>query len=302
MFPRRSFVLGAAALATAANFARADEVSETIALWPGDPPGGPGPAGPEVVNPDGAYSNILAPRMVMRRPLQSKGAAVLILGGGGYRRIGIGRESVPTARLLTALGVTTFVLYYRLPNSGWAQAAPFQDAQRAMRLIRARAGVLGYDPGRVGIIGFSAGGHLAGMTAVQPSSALYPKIDGADALSARPDFAGLIYPVLTMIPPFITKISTKTLLGDAPTPEQRAALSVERLVTPQTPPTFLAQAVDDPIAPVDNSLLMFAALRQAAVPAAMHIFQGGRHGFNIGRPGSEASAWPGLFATWAGLA
>jgi acetyl esterase/lipase len=302
MFPRRSFVLGAAALATTATLARADEVTETIALWPDRPPGGPGPTGPEVVNPDGAYSNIGSPRMVMRRPLQSKGAAVLILGGGGYRRIGIGRESIPTARLLTALGVTTFVLYYRLPNGGWPQAAPFQDAQRAMRLIRAHAGLLGVDPARLGILGFSAGGHLAGMTAVQPAAALYPKIDEADDASARPDFAGLIYPVLTMMPPFITKISTKTLIGDAPTMEQRTAVSVERLVTPQTPPTFLAQAIDDPIAPVDNSLLMFSALRQAAVPAALHLFQSGRHGFNIGRPGSEASAWPGLFATWAGLA
>ena len=310
---RRHLLFGAAALTAAPQIRAAPNRSEagatepeadpvTIALWPGRPPGGAGPGGIEQIAVGGAVANIVSPRMLMQRPAKPNGAAILILGGGGYRRIGIAKESQPTADWLRDYGVTTFVLYYRLPNTGWPMVAPFQDAQRAMRLIRARAPDLSLDPSQIGIIGYSAGGHCAGMVSVEPDSEWYPPGDAFDDQSARPDFAGLIYPVLTMMPPHRTLISTQTLLGPDPSLEVSASWSVDQHVTDDAPTTFLAQATDDPIAPVENSLLMFAALRKAHVPVEMHVFRSGGHGFNLGQPGTEDHAWPRLYATWAGFA
>ncbi len=313
---RRDWILGAAALASLTGRARAEPPVappapsgalppadlKTIDLWPRKPPGGPGPNGFEQVTPGGAVTNVIKPRMVMQRPsTKPNGAAVLILGGGGYRRIGIASESRPTADWLGAHGVTSFILYYRLPNGGWPRSAPFQDAQRAMRIIRSRADEFGLDGSQIGIIGYSAGGHCAGMTSVKPDAQLYDPIDAVDSVSARPDFAGLIYPVLTMMPPNRTKISTLTLLGPNPTLRESMDMSVELQVTDDAPTTFLAQATDDPIAPIENSLLMFAALRKVHVPVELHAFRSGGHGFNIGSVGTEDRAWPTLFATWAGF-
>lgn len=304
---RRDLLLGAAAASTAwpvraATPPSADGESFSIPLWPGRPPGGAGPGGLEQVTAGGAVANVIRPRMVMRRPLKPNRAAALVLGGGGYRRIGIAKESQPTADWLHDYGVTTFVLYYRLPNAGWSMLAPFQDAQRAIRLIRARAAEFGLDPSQIGIIGYSAGGHCAGMVSVEPDAEWYAPVDAVDEQSARPDFAGLIYPVLTMMPPNRTRISTLTLLGADPSLEASARWSVDQHVSDDTPTTFLAHATDDPIAPVENSLLMFAALRKVHVPVEMHVFRSGGHGFNLGQPGEEDHAWPRLFATWAGFA
>lgn len=301
---RRDLMFGAAALAALTGGARGETATvspQTINLWPDKPPGAPGPSGVEQVTSGGSVTNIVTPRMVMQRPAKPNGAAVLILGGGGYRRISIARESQPTATWLLDYGVTTFTLYYRLPNAGWPTSAPFQDAQRAMRLIRSRADDWGLDGSQIGIIGYSAGGHCAGMTSTRPDAQLYAAIDPVDDFSARPDFAGLIYPVLTMTPPNRTKISTLTLLGSSPTSVQSAAMSVDQQVTDDTPTTFLAHATDDPIAPVENSLLMFAALRNVHVPVEMHVFRSGGHGFTLGQPDAEDHAWPRLFATWAGF-
>jgi acetyl esterase/lipase len=304
---RRELLVGATAMAgfgsaQAATIAvEASAPPVTIPLWPEMPPGGGGPRGPEQVSEGGAVYNISQPRLVMRRPAKPNGSAVLILGGGGYRRIGIAKESQPTADWLEAYGVTTFILFYRLPGEGWPMRAPFQDAQRAMRIIRAKAEGLGLDGSQIGIIGYSAGGHCAGITCVRPDAELYAPVDAADQQSARPDFAGLIYPVLTMMPPDRTRVSTLTLLGSHPTLDMSAEWSVEQHVTDDTPTTFLAHATDDPIAPVENSLLMFAALRRVHVPVEMHVFRSGGHGFNLGQPGAEDHAWPRLFATWAGF-
>lgn len=224
---------------------------------------------------------------------------MLVVAGGGYAHIAAGNESRPVCRWLQGLGVTGFELYYRLPQDGWPAVAPFQDAQRAMRIIRAHAAVFRLDLRHIGALGFSAGGHLVGMTAVRPTARLYSPIDATDLLSARPEFIGLIYPVLTMMPPFDHTRSRREILGEQPSVAASAAWSVERQVDTKTPPTFLAQAADDPISPVDNSLMMFQALRAAHVPAEMHIFQSGRHGWGMGKPGSEVRAWPALFAKWA---
>jgi len=152
---------------------------------------------------------------------------------------------------------------------------------------------------RIGVLGFSAGGHLAGMTATTPGVARYDAVDAIDSIASAPDFSALIYPVLTLVPPFDQTHTRRSIVGAHPDPADARALSVDLQVTPSTPPTFLAQAVDDPISPVDNSLRMFNALRAANVPCEMHILQSGGHGWGMGKPGSETRHWPMLFEAWA---
>jgi acetyl esterase/lipase len=297
-FDRRSF-LGMAALLAAASNARAQASLETIELWPQSPPGGPGPSGSEEVSSKGSLTNISRPRLIVYRPAHPDGTAAIVIAGGGYTHIGAGTESTPACEWLQSLGITAFELIYRLPKDDWPPAAPFQDGQRAMRIVRAHAADYGVDPARIGIIGFSAGGHLAGMTAVHPGEPLYPPVDAADGMSARPDFAALIYPVLTMIPPFDHTHTRREIVGSHPSEAESIAYSVERQADANTPPMFLAHAADDPISPVENSLMMFAALRAAKVSAELHVFQSGGHGWGLGRPGTEVHAWPDLFAAWA---
>ena len=255
--------------------------------------------GPEQTSPKGAVTQVSRPRLLAYRPAHPNGTAVVVIAGGGYVRIEAGKESTPACQWLQSTGTSAFELIYRMPEDGWPPIAPFQDGQRAMRIVRSRAAAYGVDADRIGVIGFSAGGHLAGMTAVQPAAPLYRPVDAADAVSARPDFAGLIYPVLTMMPPFDQTHSRREIVGPHPSTAESEAWSVERHVDAHTPPTFLAQAADDPISPVDNSLLMFTALRAAHIPAELHIFQSGEHGWGMGRPSTEVRAWPALFAGWA---
>lgn len=294
----------ATCLACASVFAQqapaAAQQPQSIELWPGSPPGGTAPRGPERIGQSGtgvgAVSNISRPRIEIWRPARPNGTAVLIIGGGGYFRIGIGHEVQPTAQWLAALGVTPVVLYYRLPADGWPAVAPFQDGQRAMRILRAHAGELGLDPQRIGVVGFSAGGNLAGIVATRFANAFYAPVDAADQQSARPDFAGLIYPVTSLQPPYDTTRSSRELSTQA---DAATAYSVQLHVTHDTPPTFIAHAVDDPIVNVGASLSMFDALRKQQVPAELHVFEKGGHGWGLGRPGSLVAAWPRLFAAWA---
>ncbi|QWT22321.1 alpha/beta hydrolase [Bacillus sp. NP157] len=305
MTPFRAALLSAAValacLGTPAAQAAPDAAQPvTYPLWPGTPPGGGGPSGPERIGQSGtgvgAVSNISRPRIEVYKPAHPNGAAVLLIGGGGYFRIGIGHEVMPTAKWLAALGVTPVVLYYRLPADRWPAAAPFQDAQRAMRLLRAHAGELGIDAKRIGVLGFSAGGNLAGIAETRFADTFYPAVDDADRLSARPDFAALIYPVVSLQKPYDTTRSSRELATQS---DAVQAYSVELHVTHDTPPTFLAQAADDPIANIGNSLVMFDALHRNAVDTEMHVFDTGGHGWGLGDPGSAPSAWPRLFAAWA---
>lgn len=274
---------------------------EIVRLWPGEPPGNGRPQGPERVGSDGAaegaVSNVTLARMEIYRPARPNGTAVLVLGGGGYFRIQIDSAARPIARWLQSRGVTAMVLFYRLPGDGWNADAPFQDGQRAMRLIRANAVRLGVDPRKIGVIGSSAGGHLAGILATRGEHDFYPRVDAADAQPATPDFAVLLYPVVSMRPSLDTTRTARHLSG---LPDFATDYSVEEHVTAATPPIFLAHAADDPIANVGHSLAMFAAMRAAGRPVELHIFQRGGHSWGIGRPGSEVAAWPALFAEWAG--
>jgi acetyl esterase/lipase len=293
----RRTLLGAVALIAAAGPAQA--APDTLALWPASPPGGSGPRGPEKVDARGSLTNVSAPRLEVYRPSKPNGAAVIVIAGGGYAHIEVGAEGTPTCRWLQSIGATAFELIYRLPGEGWSRDAPFQDGQRAMRLVRSLAPSYGIDAARIGLIGFSAGGHLAGMLAVSSAQTFYPPLDAVDALSARPSFCGLMYPVLSMMPPFDDTHSRREIIGKHPSEAESEAYSVERHVGKDAPPMFLAQAADDPVSPVDNSLMMFSALRTAGIPAEMHIFQTGGHGWGLGSPGSEVHAWPELFMRWA---
>ncbi|MGK5027648.1 alpha/beta hydrolase [Janthinobacterium sp. RB2R34] len=268
-----------------------------IALWPGAPPGGAA-TGPQQASAKGSITQVVQPYLIAHLPAHPNGTAMLVISGGGYAHIEAGKESGPAAAWLQSQGIAAFELVYRLPQEGGGTQAPFQDAQRAMRLLRSNAAQWQIDPARIGVLGFSAGAHLAGMTAVRPDAPLTTTIDKVDAVSARPDFAVLLYPVLTMQVPFDITHAKKILLGAAPSQSARDALSVETLVDGRTPPVFLAQALDDPIAPVDNSLLMFAVLRRAQVPVALHLFQRGGHGWGMGKAGSEPAAWPLLLRAW----
>ena len=272
---------------------------EVVRLWPGDPPGRGRPQGPERIGSEGAgegaVSNITEARMAVYRPMRPNGTAVLVIAGGGYFRIQIASAAQPIARWLQSQGVTAFVLYYRLPGDGWNADAPFQDGQRAMRLIRANARGWSVDPQRLGVLGSSAGGHLAGILATRGSHDFYPPADAADRLSAVPDFAALIYPVVSLRPPLDTTRTARHLqsLADA-----AANFSVEEHVGAATPPFFLAHAADDPIANVGHSLVLDAALRRAGRPSELHIFERGGHSWGMGAPGSQVAAWPQLMASW----
>lgn len=271
-----------------------------VALWPEAVTAKSPVRGPERVGRDGkglgAVSNISQPRMEIHRPARPNGTAVLIAGGGGYFRIQIGKESVPVAQWLAALGVTPVVLYYRLPGDGWPAVAPFQDAQRAMRLLRARAAEFGIDPQKIGMLGMSAGGHLAAITETRFDAPFYEPVDDSDRVSARPDFAALLFPVISLQPPLDTTRSKRELSTQKDAIE---AYSAESHVTRSTPPTFIAHAADDTIAAIGHSLAMFNALHAQSVPTEMHVFEAGGHGWALGAPGSLVSAWPRLFATWA---
>lgn len=297
---RRILVLGAAAAMTGcASGARTEEAAD-IRLWPGQPPGpgvGPGVGSGKsgLLESPGRHgvvvTDVAIPSMTVFRPSRPTGAAMLVAAGGGYRRIETGNEAIPAAKLLASRGVTAYVLRYRLPGEGWSPLAPFQDAQRAMRVIRSQPG---NDPARVGVLGFSAGSNLVGIIAVQPDRRFYEPIDAIDGRSARPTLAGLLYPVISLLPPNDNTQARRQVAGQDPARE--AAFSVQTHVGPATPPVFLAQSLDDPIAPVANTRLMEAACRAAGVPVETHLFQTGGHGWGMGH--GETAQWPDLFLSW----
>ncbi|KRA63856.1 dienelactone hydrolase [Caulobacter sp. Root655] len=284
--------------------------TEVLPLWPGDPPGAAGVTVVETVTERGdakglrdrAVTHTRKPTLTVFRPARPNGAAVVLAPGGGYQRVVIDKEGFETARWLADRGYTCFVLLYRMPGDGWGAGpdAPLQDAQRALRLVRSRAAAMGFDPARVAIMGFSAGGHLAASLTTRFDAKVYESVDAADALSARPDLSALIYPVISMVEGPAHAGSRAQLLGATPTPVQIALYSPDQGVTDRVPPVFLLHAADDKTVPVANSLMMFTALKAKAVPAEMHVFEEGGHGFGLrGIAGKPVAAWPGLFETFA---
>lgn len=228
-------------------------------------------------------------------PGTATGAAFVVLPGGGYR----GRaahEGEPIARWLNSIGVTAFVARYRV--SPYRHPAPLTDALRAVRYVRAHADDWGLD-GRVGILGFSAGGHLASTAATQFTAGDASAVDPIERVSSRPDLAVLIYPVITFTEDAsVHKGSRTNLLGADATPEQIAAMSSERRVTSSTPPVFLVHTTGDTGVPPENSLLFVSAMRKAGVDVELHLYEGGRHGFGLGEKEGPIGTWPLLAGLW----
>jgi len=242
------------------------------------------------------------PTLTIYLPPKDKttGAAVVICPGGGYGNLAMDHEGHQIAQWLNTLGVAGFIVKYRHRNSGagYGHPAPLLDAQRAVRMVRSRAAEWGVDPGRIGILGFSAGGHLASTAGTHFDSGDPNAKDPIDRASCRPDFMVLVYPVISLVEPYTHAGSRRNLLGDDPAKDLLENLSNEKQVTPQTPPTFLIHTYEDTAVPAENSIYFYLALRRAKVPAEMHLYQKGPHGFGLGKNIGPASSWPILCADW----
>ncbi|WP_247710500.1 alpha/beta hydrolase [Qipengyuania huizhouensis] len=307
MIDRRRFISATALAAGAAGVtligtpALAHQLEE-IELWPGTPPGRGGTTGPEKIGGEGsgygAVSNISKPRMRVYRPNHPNGKAVLVCGGGGYFRIQLWKESTPAAQWLQNQGYTVFELIFRLPNDGWDASAPFADAQRAMKIIRTRAGDFGIRPDAIGIMGFSAGGHLAGYTALQREKAFYEGNDRYEAASARPDFAVLLFPVVSLRKPYDTTRTRREIIGTDPSLAAQEAWSLDTHASADAPPTIIFSAADDPITPPGHGIALFQSLVAKGAPTELHIFEQGGHGWGLGKPQQILSQWPDIFEAW----
>ncbi|EZP55781.1 alpha/beta hydrolase [Sphingomonas sp. RIT328] len=275
--------------------------AETLPLWPGTPPEtgfAAQPLPPD--SPPGFFRNVARPTLHVFRPQSGNGRAVLLIPGGAYTFIVGTHEGGDTAQALAARGYTVFVLIHRLPGEGWSHRAtvPLQDAQRAMRVIRAAAGRYRFAAEAVAVVGYSAGGHLAASLATGFGERVYAPRDAIDTIDPRPAAAGLIYPVITLAARYTNAASVEHLLGPAPDEALVAQRSPDRHVDATTPPTFLVHALDDTAVPPENSLMMLAALRAAKVPAEIHLFERGGHGFGLGTPGAPNGEWLALFDAW----
>jgi len=256
-------------------------------LWPA---GAPGAVGDEEAD---------RPSLTIYSAPEEKavGVGIVICPGGGYGHLAVDHEGLQIAEWMNSLGVTAGVLRYRIAPR-YHHPAPLQDAQRAMRLMRSRAAELQIDPVRIGVIGFSAGGHLASTIATHFDDGAPNAQDPIDGVSCRPDFAILCYPVITMELPTTHSGSRRNLLGEEPDAALVAAMSNDQQVTEKTPPTFLLHTTEDTVVLPENSLLFYAALRKAGVPAALHIYEKGPHGVGLGRKLPGVGAWPETCEAW----
>jgi acetyl esterase/lipase len=254
------------------------------------PDGAPGAVGTEAVD---------KPKITLYPAPASRanGAAVVVCPGGGYGVVAADHEGRQVAEWLNSFGVSAFVLQYRL-GPRYRHPAPLHDAQRAIRMVRSRASEWKVDPSRVGILGFSAGGHLSSTAATHFDDGQAGAKDAIERQSSRPDFAVLLYPVISLVDPVAHAGSRRNLLGEDPDPALVERLSNEKQVTPRTPPTFLFHTADDPGVPVANSVLFFDALGKAGVPAELHVFAHGRHGVGLAPDDPALSQWPKLCELW----
>ena len=259
-----------------------------IILWPA---GAPGALGTDPVD---------IPTLTPYMPPKEKatGAAVIICPGGGYEHLS-DREGGPIAVRLNTMGIAAFVLKYRL-GPRYHHPAPLQDAARAIRLVRSRAAEWKIDPERIGILGFSAGGHLASTIGTHFDAGKPDSSDPIERVSSRPNVMVLIYPVITMKDATHAG-SRKYLLGPDPSPDLLTLLSNEQHVTNETPPTFLVHTMTDSSVPVENSLAFVAALRKAGVPFELHLYERGPHGFALGDKNPILMTWPDRLADWLRL-
>ena len=265
----------------------------TLDLWPHGAPGAQSNAGTETDmttakdnliagKPLIRLGNVSTPTLTVYSPtVTDTGAAIVVFPGGAYRILAIDLEGTEVCDWLSAVGVTCVLVKYRVPDSGPypKSSAALQDAQRALGIVRSRAAEWHIDPKRIGVLGFSAGGHLSAVLSTHFEQRLYDPVDAADQLSCRPDFAVIVYP------------------GYLALSEQNFAANAEIHVTEKTPATFLVQAEDDPVH-VENSTVYFLALKNAKVPAEMHLYANGGHGYGLRKTELPVTGWPKLVETW----
>jgi acetyl esterase/lipase len=297
---RRTLMLGALGAGLAARAGAAPppgpllpEPDAWIDLWPGEAAGMPSPPPAEEMRErstdptynDRALFHVRRPRLAVFRPARPSGASLLIIPGGSYARVVVDKEGFESARWFAARGITAYVLFYRLAFDHWAAGAETSigDARRAMLLVRGRTPA----PGKVAILGFSAGGHVAADLVAR------------FAPDGRPDGAGLFYPVIAMSGPAAHAESRLNLLGPNATAEDERLHNPALNIRPGAPPCFLVHAEDDPVIPVANSLMMREALRARGVATETHLFPDGGHGFGIRlAQGHSVAIWPELFLAW----
>ncbi len=259
----------------------------------------------EILWPDGAPGALGAeekdrPRLQIWSPPKKRAArtAIVVCPGGGYGNLALGHEGREIAEWLNDLGVVAAVLEYRHRGKRYGHPSPMLDAQRALRWVRSHAAELGVETNRVGMLGFSAGGHLASTVGTHFDAGNSDAADPVDRVSCRPDFLILGYPVISFTAPYTHAGSRRNLLGDDPPDELLRKFSNELQVTPETPPTFLMHTSEDQAVPPENSVAFYLALRQAGVPAELHIYERGRHGVGLAREVPGANQWPAACAAW----
>jgi acetyl esterase/lipase len=258
---------------------------ETMLLWEKGAPGALGDA------------DVDKPAITIFRATGAGGTSVIVAPGGGYRNLSMDKEGRQVASWFNAMGVTAFVLRYRL-GPRYHHPIELGDAQRAIRLVRSRAMQLGIAPDRIGMMGFSAGGHLTATAGTHFDDGNRDASDPVDRVSSRPDFLILAYPVISFDPAIAHRGSEQSLLGDNPDPKLIQELSDELQVTAKTPPAFLFHTNADTTVPAENSVRFYLALRQAKVPAEIHIFQNGPHGVGLDLGDPALSQWPVLLTNW----
>jgi acetyl esterase/lipase len=276
-----------AVLAAAIIQAQPQAPPQAMPLWAD---GAPGALGKEA-----ADTPTLTPFLVPEG--RGVGTAVIVCPGGGYVNLAIEKEGSDIARWLNSLGVTAFVLKYRL-GPKYHHPIELGDAQRAIRTVRARSAEYRIRPDRVGIMGFSAGGHLASTAGTHFDGGNAAASDPIERASSRPDFLVLCYPVISFTTPYTHRGSLRALLGDQPDPKLVEGLSNELQVTAQTPPTFLFHTNADTGVPAENSALFYLALRKAGVPAELHVYERGPHGVGLASSDEALSTWPSRLAGW----
>ncbi len=265
----------------------APPVPETVLLWPHGAPNAAGDT-PE----DHPNLTVYLPPSA-----RANGGAVVLCPGGGYGFLAVDHEGVQVAQWFNARGIATFLLRYRI-GPRYRHPAPLQDAHRAMRIVRSRAAEWNVKPDRIGLMGFSAGGHLASSAATHLNFHDPNPEARLEGVSPRPDFLILGYPVITFTEPYMHQGSRDMLLGPNFAPELAAEFSNERKVTPQTPPTFLFHTDADDGVPPQNSVAFYLALHKAKVPAEMHIYEQGPHGVGLAPDDPILSSWPGRLEDW----
>jgi len=260
---------------------------QTLPLWSAPAPGSLGTDD----------SDIPAITVFLPRTMAANTPAVIVCPGGGYTNLASNHEGRQVASYLNSLGLAAFVLRYRL-GPRYHHPIELGDAQRAIRTLRSKAGEFRLDPARIGILGFSAGGHLAMTASTHFDSGKAESADLIDRAGSRPDFTVLGYPVISMTESWTHQGSKTNLLGNNPNPDLAKSLSGELSVTQETPPTFIFQTNADTTVPAENSVYYYLALRKAGVPAEMHIFEKGPHGVGLANDDPALSEWSKLLANW----